>query len=127
VTVTPVPLVLCLTSALGSNCAAVRPVVASPFESDEESLEQMSNDEEAMAMKLRLRQALEAAFAAGPRVHNVRLASEPLRAGVNRRPAASAAVTLAPISVAAPRPQTDADVHEFVLQQFPPMARRLAS
>lgn len=90
-----------------------------------EPVNRPKSDEED-AMKLRLRQALDRAFAVGPKVVPVHLVTEPVCRGIRRRSAEHVPVTLAPISIAAPRPETAADVHAFVLEQFEPAARKLA-
>ena len=50
----------------------------------------------------------------------------PMRQALAIRPAADVPYQQAPISIFAPRPETPATVHEFVLRQFTPAARRLA-
>jgi len=53
-------------------------------------------------------------------------AAEPVRQGLGRRPAKVVPFSPRPVTVLAPHPETPGELHEFVLEQFPPSARRLA-
>ena len=51
---------------------------------------------------------------------------EVVRKGIARRPAAVVPFSPRPVAILAPHAETPTEVHEFVLQQFPPAAQRLA-
>jgi len=67
-----------------------------------------------------------AAAMQGRRVRNVVLPMPELRAGAGRRAAVDAPLNARPISILRPERDTAASVHDFVLEQFPASARRLA-
>ena len=75
------------------------------------------------ALAIALRKAAEMQ---GRRTRNVVLPLLAVHGGVGRRAAAEAPVTLRPISVLRPEQDTAQTVHEFVLEQFPAPARKLA-
>lgn len=81
-------------------------------------------------MKHSLRQALErAAFVdpRKPRVESVRLpVRETADRAVRRRLVGETAVTLAPVSIAAPAEDTESDLLDFAIEQLRPSGQRLA-